>query len=269
MKNQRASTVATLLVEQVFCQHGFPATLLSDRGSNFMSELLAAVLRVFHVKKLNTTSYHPQTNGLTERFNHTLCTMLTHYTNANQKDWDEYLPYVLLAYRTTPHHTLKQSPFYLLYGRNPRYPFDTLVSRVPLDDEELNVNAAEHVDRLIEKLKVADKAVRERLLKADERRVQANDAMTKVTTFAIGDKVWLHNAVVKTGLSRKLTSPWTGPYQIVDSYDNLVNYKVHQLDKLGRLVNKAKTKVVHVGRLKKYYDPNTSAIRLADVARSS
>jgi hypothetical protein len=99
--------------------------------------------------------------------------------------------------------------------------------------------------------------------------VQANDAMTKVTTFAIGDKVWLHNAVVKTGLSRKLTSPWTGPYQIVDSYDNLVNYKVHQLDKLGRLVNKAKTKVVHVGRLKKYYDPNTSAIRLADVARSS
>ena len=62
MRNQRASTIATLLVEQVFCQHGFPATVLSDRGSNFMSELMAAVLRVFHAKKLNTTSYHPQTH---------------------------------------------------------------------------------------------------------------------------------------------------------------------------------------------------------------
>jgi hypothetical protein len=157
----------------------------------------------------------------------------------------------------------------MLYGRNLRFPFDTLVSKIPLDDEELTADAAEHVDKLLDKLKVADQAVRERLLQADERRLQANAAMTKLTTFAVGDKVWLHNVAVKKGLSRKLTSPWTGPYQIVDSYANLVNYKVHRLDKLGRLINHARTKLVHVSRLKKYYDPTTSAIRLADVARSS
>ena len=109
---------------------------------------MAAVLHVFHVKKLNTTAYHPQTNGLTERFNHTLCTMLTHYTNSSQTDWDEYLPYILLAYRTTPHHTLKQTPFYMLYGRNVRFPFDTLIPQAPRDDLELQEIAAGHVDRL-------------------------------------------------------------------------------------------------------------------------
>jgi hypothetical protein len=269
MKNQRASTIATLLVEQVFCQHGFPATLLSDRGSNFLSELMKAVLHVFHVKKLNTTSYHPQTNGLTERFNHTLCVMLSHYVSKNQNDWDEYLPYVLLAYRTTPHRTMKETPFYMLYGRNVRYPFDSLVPAAPLDESEVNwkEDAAEYVDRLIEKLKVAQSVVSERFLHHDEQRQADNEAMNKVMKYAVGDKVWLHNPVVKQGLTRKLTSPWTGPFQVVDSFNNLVNYKVHPLDKLGRLINGAKTRLVHVGRLKKYLDPQSSSIRLADFGR--
>ena len=90
MRNQKAVTISTLLVEQVFCQHGFPATLLSDQGSNFLSELLAAVLKLFAVRKLTTSAYHPQTNGLTERFNHTLCTMLSHFVNTQTNNWDVY-----------------------------------------------------------------------------------------------------------------------------------------------------------------------------------
>ena len=263
MRNQRASTIATLLVEQVFCQHGFPATLLSDRGSNFLSELMSAVLHVFHVKKLNTTSYHPQTNGLTERFNHTLCAMLTHYTNSHQNDWDVYLPYVLLAYRTTPHHTLKETPFYMLYGRNARFPFDSLLPIPPLDDPTMQLEAADYLDSLVTKLEVADQVVRERLLKADDRRVAQNAAMAGVARFSVGDLVWVHNPVVKKGHTRKLTSPWTGPFQVIDAYDNLVNYKVHRVDLLGRLVNKAKSQLVHVARLKKYADPGMSVIRQA------
>ena len=265
MKNQKAHTIATLLVEQVFCQHGFPATLLSDRGANFLSELMAAVLHVFHVKKLNTTSYHPQTNGLTERFNHTLCAMLSHYTSQNQTDWDVYLPYVLLAYRTTPHHTLRETPFYMLYGRNLRYPFDTIAT--PLHDVELKDNAAEYVDSLVDKLKTADELVRARLLAKDDRRLAANHALSGVVTYAVGDKVWLHNPVVKQGLTRKLTSPWVGPFEVIDTYPNLVNYKVHPLDKLGRRVNNAKSRLVHVGRLKRYFSPDTSEIRLSDVSK--
>jgi hypothetical protein len=263
MKNQRASTIAKFLVEQVFCQHGFPATLLSDRGSNFLSELMEAVLRVFHVKKLNTTSYHPQTNGLTERFNHTLCVMLTHYTNQNQDDWDEYLPYVLFAYRTTPHHTTKQTPFYMLYGRNVQYPFHSLIGSPPLDDLTMSIGTAEYVDKLVDRLKTAGDVVRARLLKANERRAMDNAALTKVMTFEVGDKVLLHNPVVKRGRTRKLTAPWVGPFQVIDRYNNLVNYKIHPLDKFNRLINRARSRLVHVSRLKPYEDPTSSSIRQA------
>lgn len=218
MKDQKAPTIATLLVEQVFCVQGFPATLLSDRGSNFLSQVVAAVLEVFHVRKLNTTSYHPQTNGLTERFNNTLCTMLTPYTNENQDNWDELLPYVLLAYRTTPHNTTKQTPFYLLYGRNVRFPFDSLIDHRPLDDMELKFTTADYANNLIEKLKVAREVVHAELRKVNDQREVANAAITNPPTFEIGDKVLLHNPVVKTGRSRKLTSPWTGPFLVIDSY---------------------------------------------------
>ena len=260
-KNQRAPTVAQLLVEQVFCQHGFPATLLSDRGSNFLSDLMAAVLHVFHVKKLNTTAYHPQTNGLTERFDHTLCTMLSHYCDRHQADWDDYLPYVLFAYRTTPHHTLKQSPFYLLYGRNPRYPLDSLLPPPPLDDLELSEPLSRYIDNLLEKLKVARNVVDERLRQADQRRADHNEALTRIPQYEVGAKVWLHNPVVKKGQTRKLTSPWTGPWQVIDKFNNLLNYKIHRLDRLGRLVNSAKSRLVHVARLKAYVDPSSSSIR--------
>jgi hypothetical protein len=266
MKNQKAQTIATLLVEQVFCQHGIPASLLSDRGANFLSQLVAAVLKVFHVKKLNTTSYHPQTNGLTERFNHTLCTMLTPYVNQNQDDWDEYLPYVLLAYRTTPHHTLKQTPFYLLYGRNVRFPFDSLIDHRPLDDMEMSLGTADYANRLIEKLKVARQTVDAQLRSITHQREAGNAAITDTLTFAVGDRVLLHNPVVKPGRSRKLTSPWTGPFQVIDSYPNLVNYKVHPLDKNGRLSDHARSRLVHVSRLKRYVDPSTSNIRQTDSA---
>jgi hypothetical protein len=268
MKNQRTPTIAQLLVEQVFCQHGFPATLLSDRGSNFLSDLMAAVLHVFHVRKLNTTAYHPQTNGLTERFNHTLCTMLSHYCNQHQTDWDVYLPYVLFAYRTTPHNTLKQTPYYLLYGRNPRFPFDSLLPAPPLDDLELSEQSSDYVNKLIEKLKVASDVVDERLRGVDQRRSKSNEALSRIPRYVVGDKVWLHNPVVKKGQTRKLTSPWTGPWQVIDKFDNLLNYKIHPLDKLGRLVNNAKSRLVHVARLKEYLAPSSSAIRSPNDAAS-
>ena len=76
MPNQTAETIARLLVEGVICRHGAPAELLSDRGANFMSELVAEVCALFAVKKVNTSGYHPQTNGLCERFNNTLIQML-------------------------------------------------------------------------------------------------------------------------------------------------------------------------------------------------
>ena len=75
-KDQTALTIAKLFVEEVVSKHGVPSQLLSDRGQAFLSKLMGEVCEVLGVRKVNTTSYHPQTDGLVERFNRTLTNML-------------------------------------------------------------------------------------------------------------------------------------------------------------------------------------------------
>ena len=123
---------------------------------------------------------------------------------------------MLFAYRTTPHNTLKQTPYYLLYGRNPRYPFDSLLPPPPLDDLELSERSTDYINRLIEKLKVASDFVDERLRHLDQRRSKTNGALSRIPQYEVGASVWLHNPVVRKGHTRKLTSPWTGPWQVID-----------------------------------------------------
>ena len=95
-----ADVIAKLSVEKVIPRHGAPLTLLSDIGKNFLSKLVQEIYDLFKVKKFNTTTYQPQTDGLTERFNHTLCTMLSMYVSKHQRDWDRFTPFALFAYRT-------------------------------------------------------------------------------------------------------------------------------------------------------------------------
>ena len=79
--------------------------MLSDQGAQFMSALLKNICNYLETKKINTTAYHPQCNGLTERFNATLCQILSMYIKNNQTDWDDYLKTALFAYNTSKQET--------------------------------------------------------------------------------------------------------------------------------------------------------------------
>ena len=96
-----AERIAKELVK-LFSRVGIPDDILTDQGTNFMSALLQEIYRLLHIKWIRTTPYHPQTDGLVERFNGTLKAMLKKLTSRNQKDWDELLPYLLFAYREVP-----------------------------------------------------------------------------------------------------------------------------------------------------------------------
>ena len=120
----QATVIAKLLVNEIFCCHGSPKTLLSDHGKNFLSKLVCEVCKLLAIDKLNTSPYHPMTDGLVERFNSFISQSLSMYISANQKDWDEFLPSILFAYHTLLQATTGDSPFYLLYGREPRLPLD-------------------------------------------------------------------------------------------------------------------------------------------------
>lgn len=109
--DQSAETIAHLLVEEIFCRHRAPEQLLSDRGANFLSDLVLEICKMLRIKKVNTLGYHPQTDGLVEKFNSTLIGMIS---KVAERDWDRHLPFLLFAYRVSIHDSTRESPFYLL-----------------------------------------------------------------------------------------------------------------------------------------------------------
>jgi len=91
--DMKAETVARVFVEEIVCRFGAPKKLLSDRGNNFLSDLMKEICRICSTDKVNTVAYHPQTGGLVERFNRTIAEMLSIFVSSNHRDWDTSIPY--------------------------------------------------------------------------------------------------------------------------------------------------------------------------------
>ena len=105
-------------------RHGCPKELQSDNGTEFVNRIIQQLTEHYKIKHKFSAPYHPQTNGIVERFNRTLCTILQKYTIALKEDWDTHLPAALFAYRTLKNATTKHEPFFLTYGREARMPIE-------------------------------------------------------------------------------------------------------------------------------------------------
>ena len=197
-----------------------------------------------------TTAYHPQTNGLTERFNKTLADMLSMYVDVDQKNWDELLPFVTFAYNTAIQETTGFTPFYLLHGREAETTLDTMFPYSPDEPDKEN----DYVSQLIEKAEESRQLARIRTLQAQARDRQRYDAKHRVVIYEPGDLVWIFTPVRKKGLSEKLLKRYFGPYQVLRRLSD-VTYEVADFDPSSR---RRKTKdTVHVLRMKPYYDPES------------
>lgn len=110
----------------LFFRHGLPAIIMSDQGREFVNRLHDELFLVSGVRHMVSTAYHPQTNGLIEKFNQTLQRSLLKMVGENQDEWYKYLDSVVFAYNSSMQSSTKYSPFFLLYGRDPRLPVDLL-----------------------------------------------------------------------------------------------------------------------------------------------
>lgn len=203
-----AATVAKILVERVFLEYGAPHTILSDRGPHFFNELLESITQLFEVHQVFSSGYRPQTAGLTERFNQTLIDLLAVYVNKHCDDWDEYVPYVLFAYRTLYNQTVKDIPFYLLYGYEPPLPHEMYI--LPT---HVNQSTADQTRNLIaQRLKEARNLARTSIA-AVQKAIKANrDANRKASPFKPGDLVM--SIKPRTNTFGKLSRIYDGPYRV-------------------------------------------------------
>lgn len=241
-----APEVAKFLVEDIILKHGAPRVMISDRGKVFQSRLVSEVMSRCDIVHRMTTAYHPQTNGLTERFNKTLADMLSMYVDVEQKDWDTILPVVTFAYNTARQDTTGFTPFFLLHGREAETTMDTLFPFQPDDTQD------DYVKQLITRVEEARQLARIRTLAAQEKDRQRYDDKHRPVAYSPGDLVWIFTPVRKVGLSEKLLKRYFGPYRVIRRLSD-VTYEVEDYEPSSK--RQKRRDIVHVLRMKPYYDP--------------
>ena len=138
IKDKKAETIARAFFSIVACRWGAPLRLLTDNGKEFTSKFMQELHVLLGTEHLLTTPYHPEADGMVERFNATLISHLAKVISYDQKNWDELLPPVVFAYRTSPHSVTGVSPFKAMTGFEARSVLDAAliksITRTSLED---------------------------------------------------------------------------------------------------------------------------------------
>lgn len=223
--DQKAHRIARLLAEEVVPFCGVPEAVLSDRGTNLLSNLVQDVCGLLGIKKLNTTSYHPQCDGMVERLNRTLKSMLRKHASQFGTQWDAYLPGVVWAYRNTVHESTGEKPSFLLFGIDLRTPTEAaLLPPDPLKPADLS----DYRQQLIMSLSTARQGAAECVKKAQQKYKRLYDRKATPRDYHVGDWVMIKFPSEETGKQRKLSQPWHGPYRVTTIRDpDIVAMKVY------------------------------------------
>ncbi len=211
LPNQEAATVAKKLTWEMFFRFSPPEQLHSDQGRQFESELIAELCKLLQIRKSRTTPYHPQGDGLVERFNRTLLSMLATSIKDCQGSWEGHIRAVCMAYNTSVQPTTGFTPFYLMFGRNARIPVDLMYGTNPA----VETSPSEYAATLKQTLDTAYSQVREKMGLKLQRQKQFYDRRIHGEPYKEGDLVWLYCPAVPRGQSKKLHHPWSGPFQVL------------------------------------------------------
>ncbi|XP_076460112.1 uncharacterized protein LOC143293089 [Babylonia areolata] len=239
LKDITSESVAEALFN-MWTRTGIPSEVLTDRGTQFTSQVMQEVYRLLSVRGLTTTPYHAQCNGLVERFNATLKTMLRRLSHERPRAWDRWIPALLFAYREVPQESTGYSPFELLYGRTVRGPMQILREHWLHPERSEVQTAAEYVVDLRNKIAESCTLAQQNLEKAARRYKRHFDAKAKRREFAEGSRVLL----LRPSKHNKLELEWQGPYTVLRRV-GLADYCV----RVG-----TKEKLYHANLLKQYVE---------------
>lgn len=233
--NQSARQVARQLWDRYFCIYGFPERIHADQGANFESELIQELLQFAGIKKSRTTAYHPMGNGLTERFNRTLGSMIRALPPRDKQKWPQMLQTLTFAYNCTAHESTGYAPFYLMYGRIPRLPVDVMFHSIGRDDDIMDYDS--YIAKMRDDLKEALNLAQANARASQERQAELYNKGTKGCDIEEGDQVLLANKGERG--RRKLADKWESiPYVVISKDSRCHTFRIKN-------TNTGREKVVH------------------------
>lgn len=241
IRNKDATTVGKFVFEHIICLFGVPKILQHDQGREFCNNFSEFMCEKLQITKGISTAYHPQTNGLTERFNQTLVSQLMKIQNDNNNNWDEHIQAILFAYRVSVQESTRKTPFEMLFGIRPRLPTDcempTRADADPANDFEEAV--ARRMLLVSNALTKTREEGLENLCKAQQKQKKQYDIKHQGTFYDVEDLVLKYDRRRETRQGDKLQPRYTGPFQIAECCGKGV-YKLMDAKtgkKLSRSVN--------------------------------
>ena len=241
--DKSALTVASLLLTDFIPRHSCPKLIISDQGTEFCNALVDSLTTELNINRIRTSPYQPQSNGKTERFNRVMNDIISKYVSPGQRDWDEYLSTALMAYRMSSNASTRHTPFFLVYGRDPVLPMDTLL------EPRLKYMGEDYVTIALERLHKAFSAVKLFTSEARERNKAYIGRTATNREFHPGDAVHYLDKRGHPNLTTKLLKSWLPYYRVVDKLSTL-NYRIK-----SQLTGN--TKVVHIENLLAAHPDNT------------
>ena len=205
-KKMKEMVVCLLQYISIF---GPPKQILSDQGTEFCNKLVLKLLNATGVEHKVTSAYNPRTNGMTERFNQTLIESLRKHAEENPLDWDKWIPFVLLAYRSRVHTSTKCTPFELVFGRKMNN-FEDWTNNLLANEEATLVQRANEIKYLVEhtqrtaKVNIKNSQVKQKI-------IQDNQNHLVLEILEPGTSVFIKNE----GILSKLSPRYSGPYKVV------------------------------------------------------
>ena len=212
-KTDTAEDAARRAFAVVFCVHGAPATIVSDRDRLFTSHFFGSLMALMHVKQAMGTSYYHDFNGALECLNKTVEVMLRHLLSEfPDRDFDEVLPMVQWAYNTTMHAATRQTPYYALYGVPPREPMNFMAEPGAILPPAVAL-FAEHQAGVLA-------LTRDALYKAQATMLVYENRNRRDADFKQGEHVFLSTAHLGSShfatTVGKLRERFVGPYLIIE-----------------------------------------------------
>ena len=203
--NHTARTMAHVLYYEFFSVFGFPRQLMSDQAAKFMGQVISELCDLLGITKIRTSPYHPQTNGTIERVHRTLRRMITKMDPDKRAKWPSHLGPILIAYNATRSLITGYSPYFLMFGCQPRLPVDLLFPTVRRDENSRTTD--KYVMSLYDKLKSALALARETTILEAQRQKWLYDRKAGAVELHPGDKVLVQLDAFR-GQWQKLKNWW-------------------------------------------------------------
>nr|GEW46327.1 putative reverse transcriptase domain-containing protein [Tanacetum cinerariifolium] len=252
-RNDTLEKLTRQYLTEVVSRHGVPVSIIFDRDGRLTSHFLKSLNEELGTRLDMSTSYHPKTDGQSERTIQTLEDMLRACVLDFGKGWDKHLPLVEFSYNNSYHTSIKVALFEALYGRKCRSP----ICWAEVGDSQLT--GPEIIHETIEKIV----QIKSRIQAAHDHQKNYADVRRKPLEFQVGYKVMLKvspwKGVIRFGKRGKLNPRYIEPFKIIANVGT-VAYRLELPEQLSRVHS-----TFHVSKLKKCMADEPLAIPLDEI----